>query len=113
MIVEIDVRQPDLAQQQQEVRVNIYAKELPTRELLDQSLPRLRTLLNDSGMELKDLQVADYDSRQGGSAEQRQQQSVAGRLQTTEPETHDLQTDGLNSAGSRVTRSDYLIEAFV
>jgi flagellar hook-length control protein FliK len=75
--------------------VTFIASQAPTREALEQSLPRLRDSFTDSGMELVDAEVTSQSSQHEQSSEQAADEFVGGNevlVADTEVSEEDLET---------------------
>ena len=85
-----------------ELEANFHAANSATRELLAESMPRLRSALEEHGMETAyiGLELANQGKSDGKSTAQQQQQSESGALVDEEPEsretTRHLSDDGLD-----------------
>lgn len=110
VVIDIDVKHSEQLPTQQEVRVSMFVKEAPTREMLEQTMPRLRQALSEQGLDLKDLQLGDYNERQGGSTDHKQ----AGHdSQPGDHRTEDADSREKEPLASPRTDQQYLIETFV
>ena len=85
-----------------ELEANFHAANSATRELLAESMPRLRSALEEHGMETAyiGLEMANQGKSDGKSTAQQQHQGESGALVDEEPEsremTRHLSDDGLD-----------------
>ena len=85
-----------------ELEANFHAANSATRELLVESMPKLRSALEEHGMETAyiGLELANQGKSDGKSTAQQQHQSKSGALVDEEPETREatrhLSDDGLD-----------------
>ncbi len=93
--------------------VTFHAQHPITREAIEQAMPRLREMLQDSGLNLNQANVADTGER-GGRHGDREATGAGGSSNDLEADSHeDVAADAGTMAEMRRTRPDSLLDTFV
>ncbi|MDJ0814472.1 MAG: flagellar hook-length control protein FliK [Woeseiaceae bacterium] len=92
--------------------VTFLAQHQVTREAIEQALPRLREMLNESGLNLNQANIADSGERGARQGEREAAQASGDSAELTADVREELALDDGTTTGMRRTRPDSLLDTF-